>query len=117
MKQKNKKQEESGRDGDALSGVNAQTSAQSLISGGRSGDEKNHRCRVLAQCKWNATKSNARLCLSSSPTQSMTRYGAKELVALSIVSAKQDQSSQRREQVKTVDGEKLLVRVQLYQEQ
>jgi hypothetical protein len=45
-----------------------------------------------------------------------TRSGAKELVALSIVSTKQDQSSQRmpklsREQVETVDGEKSLVQV------
>ncbi len=42
-----------------------------------------------------------------------TRSGAKELVALSIVSAMQDQSNQRmpelgREQVETVDGEKSL---------
>jgi hypothetical protein len=38
MKQKKKKQVESGRDGDVLSGVNARASARSLISGGQSQD-------------------------------------------------------------------------------
>jgi hypothetical protein len=38
MKRKKKKQEESGRDGDVLGGVNAQASAGSLINGGRGQD-------------------------------------------------------------------------------
>jgi hypothetical protein len=122
MKRKKKKQDESGRDRDALSGVNARASARSLISGGQSGDGKNAlqsspgamrverkqiECKIMSLVEPNANKQQSNELRISSRT--------KELVALSIVSAKQDQSNQLmpelgKEQVENVDGEKLLER-------
>jgi hypothetical protein len=112
MKRKKKKQEESGRDVDVLGGVNARASARSLINGGRGQDRnqvlgKQIECKIMSLVEPNANKQQSNELRTSSRE--------KELVALSIVSAKQDQSNQLmpelgKEQVKNINGEKSLKR-------
>jgi hypothetical protein len=122
-RKKKKKQAESG--GDVHGRVNAQanSSARSLFNNGRSrGGEKSSQlspgtmqieCNQI-ECKLvlSLVKPNT---INQQSNELRTRSGAKELVALSIISAKQDQSNQRmpelgKEHVETVDGEKPLER-------